>query len=61
MLRAIFKDTNGKDGEGIYSGLSLFKYNQYDSDLSLPIVQECRGIEISVLQKPEQVQERCHA
>lgn len=37
-----------KDGEGIYSGLSLFKYNQYDSDLSVPLVQECRGVIIDI-------------
>lgn len=33
-----------KKGEGEYEGLILFKYSQFDSDFSNPIVQEARGI-----------------
>lgn len=33
-----------KRDEGANKGLILFEYNQIDSDMSLPLVQECRGI-----------------
>ena len=33
-----------KDGTGEFEGLTLFKYNQLDSDLSRQLVQNCRGI-----------------
>lgn len=33
-----------KDGIGEFEGLTLFKYNQLDSDLSRQLVQNCRGI-----------------
>ena len=33
-----------KWGEGLFEGLVLLKYNQIDSDLSIGIVQECRGL-----------------
>ena len=33
-----------KDGVGKYQGLTLFKYSQFDSDLSRQVVKECRGI-----------------
>ena len=33
-----------KWGERLYEGLVLLKYNQIDSDLSVGIVQECRGL-----------------
>ena len=33
-----------KDGVGEFEGLTLFKYNQLDSDLSRQLVQNCRGI-----------------
>ena len=37
-----------KDGINGYEGLVLLKYNQFDSDFSLPIVRECRGIIIDI-------------
>lgn len=37
-----------KDGVGEYEGLVLFKYNQLESDLSLQLVQDCRGIIIDI-------------
>ena len=33
-----------KWGEGLFEGLVLLKYNQIDSDLSIGIVRECRGL-----------------
>ena len=33
-----------KWGEKLFEGLVLLKYNQIDSDLSIDIVQECRGL-----------------
>lgn len=33
-----------KWGERLFEGLVLLKYNQIDSDLSINIVQECRGL-----------------
>lgn len=33
-----------KWGERLFEGLVLLKYNQIDSDLSIGIVQECRGL-----------------
>ena len=37
-----------KDGVGEYQGLTLFKYSQFDSDLSRQIVKECRGIILDI-------------
>ena len=37
-----------KDGVGRYQGLTLFKYSQFDSDLSRQIVKECRGIILDI-------------
>ena len=37
-----------KDGVDKYQGLTLFKYSQFDSDLSKQIVKECRGIIIDI-------------
>lgn len=37
-----------KDGVGKYQGLTLFKYSQFDSDLSRQVVKECRGIILDV-------------
>ena len=37
-----------KDGTGEFEGLTLFKYNQLDSDLSRQLVQNCRGIIIDI-------------
>lgn len=37
-----------KDGVGEYQGLILFKYSQFDSDLSRQVVKECRGIIVDV-------------
>ena len=37
-----------KDGVGKYQGLTLFKYSQFDSDLSRQIVKECRGIILDI-------------
>ena len=33
-----------KWGEKLFEGLVLLKYNQIDSDLSINMVQECRGL-----------------
>ena len=37
-----------KDGVGEYEGLTLFKYNQLESNLSYQLVQDCRGIIVDI-------------